>query len=185
MSLSIYNRSIGLIIIGLVIGAVLVASSWETEHGESGFVALEGNVQRGAVVFRMAGCYICHTDSENGGVALAGGREVETPFGTFVTPNITPDPRTGIGDWSLYDFWNAVVNGVTPDGRDYYPSFPYTSYTKMTLQDIADLKAYLDTVPPKENVVGDHARDGCPNRQDRDDQADRHRQDQLPNQTFR
>ena len=120
------------------------------------FSTITGDAARGSRVVYMGGCISCHTDSDNEGFSLAGGRELKTPFGTFVTPNITPDMNTGIGGWTLVDFWSALANGKSPTGRDYYPSFPYTSYTKMNLQDIADLKAYLDTVPSKTQLVKEH-----------------------------
>ncbi|MEM7021972.1 MAG: cytochrome c [Pseudomonadota bacterium] len=116
-----------------------------------------GDAERGAYVFRMGGCASCHTDSKNGGALLAGGRALETPFGTFYTSNLTPDPGTGIGGWTTGDFVQAMTKGLSPQGHDYYPSFPYTSYANMTNQDLADLKAYLDTVEPVNNPVPPHA----------------------------
>lgn len=105
-------------------------------------------VSRGAYVFRAAGCYACHTDVKNKGAPLAGGRALKTPFGTFYAPNITPDPVHGIGRWSDEHFLRAIRHGVAPDGRHYYPVFPYTSYTGMTEPDVLDLKAYLFAQPP-------------------------------------
>lgn len=103
-------------------------------------------VARGEYVFDAAGCAGCHTAPE--GERLAGGRALDTPFGTFRTPNITPDPEHGIGGWSDADFARAMREGVGPDGTVYYPAFPYTSYTAMTERDLLDLKAYLDAQPP-------------------------------------
>ena len=107
-----------------------------------------GNAERGAYVLRLGGCVACHTDTKNNGAALAGGGALESPYGTFYAPNITPDPETGIGGWSTEDFIRAMTKGEPPEGLPYYPAFPYTSYTRMTRQDLIDLKAYLDTVPP-------------------------------------
>lgn len=107
-------------------------------------------VARGAYIFRAAGCLACHTDAKAGGAPLAGGRALKTPFGTFYSPNITPDPRTGIGAWREADFIAALRHGVSPDGEPYYPVFPYTSYTGMTDQDMRDLFAYLLAQPPVE-----------------------------------
>lgn len=103
--------------------------------------------ERGERLFRAAGCVGCHTDLDNDGPFLAGGRALETPFGTFYSPNITPDPEFGTGDWSEADFARALTQGISPDGENYYPVFPYTAYTKMRPSDFAALKAYLDTVP--------------------------------------
>jgi mono/diheme cytochrome c family protein len=119
-------------------------------------VDVAGDAERGAYVLRMGGCASCHTDSANQGAFLAGGRPLQTPFGTFYTSNITPDPDTGIGGWSTGEFVQALTKGISPDGHDYYPAFPYTSYANMTMQDLADLKAYLDTVEPVANPVPPH-----------------------------
>lgn len=120
-------------------------------------VDVAGDAERGAYVLRMGGCASCHTDSANDGAFLAGGRSLETPFGTFYTSNITPDPDTGIGGWSTGEFVQAMTEGVSPEGHDYYPAFPYTSYANMTVEDLANLKAYLDTVEPVANQVPPHA----------------------------
>ncbi len=106
------------------------------------------SVARGGYVLHAAGCLSCHTDSKNNGEPLAGGRVLPTPFGTFYPPNITPDRETGIGGWTLEDLSRALREGRAPDGRHYYPAFPYTSYTGMTDQDVADLWAYLMAQPP-------------------------------------
>lgn len=103
---------------------------------------------RGAYVFAAAGCYACHTDVKNKGAPLAGGRALATPFGTFYSPNITPDPEHGIGAWSDRDFLRAVRAGLAPDGGHYYPVFPYASYSGMSDRDALDLKAYLFAQPP-------------------------------------
>jgi mono/diheme cytochrome c family protein len=103
-------------------------------------------LERGRYLFQASLCSACHT--AEGGEALAGGRPIESPFGTFYTSNITPDPEHGIGAWSDEDFVRALSDGVAPDGRHYYPSFPYTSFTKLSRADMLAIKAYLDTVPP-------------------------------------
>ncbi|ANC93249.2 diheme cytochrome C-type [Azospirillum humicireducens] len=104
-------------------------------------------VTRGAYVFHAAGCLGCHSNEKEGGAPLAGGRALATPFGTFHTPNITPDPETGIGRWSDADFIRAFREGVRPDGAALFPAFPYASYTRMTDRDLLDLKAYLFSRP--------------------------------------
>jgi len=113
-----------------------------------------GDATRGEYIFHAGGCQSCHT-AKNGAL-LAGGVRLDTPFGTFVTPNITPDPEAGIGGWSDDDFIRAMTEGLSPDGSPYYPSFPFTSYTHMTEQDLRDLKAWLDTVPPVATAAGPH-----------------------------
>lgn len=101
---------------------------------------------RGAYIVHMADCAPCHT--ANGGVPFAGGRAFVLPFGTIYTPNLTPDPETGIGKWTDADFLNAVHRGIAPDGSRYYPAFPYTSYTLLTDQDVLAIKAYLFSLKP-------------------------------------
>jgi mono/diheme cytochrome c family protein len=111
---------------------------------------------RGEYIFHAGACDSCHTDHPNDGAFLAGGRRMATEFGTFLVPNITPDPATGIGRWSAADFRDAMIAGEAPDGSHYYPVFPYRWYTGMSEGDLADLWAYLRSVPPVENRVGPH-----------------------------
>ncbi|WP_279482625.1 cytochrome c [Aureimonas sp. SK2] len=109
-----------------------------------------GDAARGERLFHAGGCASCHAPSEGGGegpVVLAGGPPLVTKFGTFHAPNISSDPQAGIGAWSLADFANAMQRGVGPNGEPLYPAFPYTSYARMTPGDIADLHAYLMTLP--------------------------------------
>jgi mono/diheme cytochrome c family protein len=104
------------------------------------------SVEHGEYVFHAAGCYACHT--QEGQPPLSGGPPLDTPFGTFHAPNITPHPEAGIGDWTEAEFTRALRQGVAPGGVELYPVFPYTSYTHMTDQDVRDLWAYLQTVEP-------------------------------------
>jgi mono/diheme cytochrome c family protein len=106
--------------------------------------AYAGDADRGAYVLRMGGCVACHTNED--GPFLGGGPAIKTLFGTFYGPNITPDPEHGIGGMSLQEFFDALTAGLTPEGHHYFPAFPYTSYAQFDPKDIADLKAYLDTV---------------------------------------
>ena len=117
----------------------------------------------GERVFWAGGCASCHATPVNGKRArgddkllLGGGLELDTPYGVFRVPNISPHAESGIGDWSMIDFVNAMQRGVSPQGRHYYPSFPYTSYAKMSVEDVMDLKAYLDTLPPLDGYVDAH-----------------------------
>ena len=131
---------------GAVVIGVFAAGS--AALAQDAATASDPAVERGAYVFRAAGCYSCHTDEKGGGAPLAGGRALVTPFGTFYSPNITPHPENGIGAWSDADFQAALRHGVSPAGDPYYPSFPYTSYTGMSDGDIADLRAYLFAQEP-------------------------------------
>ena len=114
------------------------------------------DLANGERMFWAGGCASCHARPGAQGddkLVLAGGLELPTPFGTFRAPNITPDRATGIGGWSLADFVTAMKDGTSPDGRHYYPAFPYASYQRMRTEDLIDLKAYLDTLPVAKNVV--------------------------------
>ena len=122
-----------------LIGLILVSAPASAQEADA--------VARGKYIFGIAGCAACHTDEANKGPLLAGGRELKTPFGVFYSPNITPDPATGIGNWSDEDFIGALREGRAPDGSHLFPVFPYTSYTRMTEDDIRDLKAYIFSLP--------------------------------------
>ncbi len=128
-------------------GAILVVATAAFVAPPSAF-AQSPDPERGKYLLAAGGCVACHTDKKNKGPALAGGRALKTPFGTFFSPNITPDKATGIGKWSDADFVRALRHGVRPDGSHYFPSFPYPSYTAMTDEDMLDLKAYLFTLAP-------------------------------------
>ncbi len=115
----------------------------------------EDLIRCGERLFALGGCSNCHTAEE--GPALAGGDPLVTPFGRFYPPNITPDPETGIGNWSEEDFIRALREGISPQGQPYYPAFPFTSYTRMNVQDIRALKVYLETLPPVKRKSRTHA----------------------------
>ena len=112
-----------------------------------GAYAQQGDAKRGLYVSKAAGCLGCHTEEKTGAEPYAGGRALETPFGIFYGPNITPHAQAGIGRWSEADFIRAVREGRRPDGAHYYPSFPYPSFTGISDQDLRDLWAYLRTLP--------------------------------------
>jgi len=80
-----------------------------------------------------------------------------TPIGTLYPPNLTPDPDTGMGDWTDVEFVNAMQKGIGRDGEHLIPGFPYTSYTHMKVEDVLDIKAYLMTLAPVKNQVPEHA----------------------------
>lgn len=114
----------------------------------------ESAVERGAYLVKAAGCVGCHTAKR--GTHFAGGLGLKTPFGTFFSPNITPDKNTGIGDWSDEDFVRALHEGIAPDGGRYFPVFPYPSYTKMTREDALAIKAYLFSLEPVSQANREH-----------------------------
>jgi mono/diheme cytochrome c family protein len=103
-------------------------------------------VSRGAQLATIGNCHTCHT--AEGGRSFAGGRPIETPFGTFYGTNITPDPDTGIGGWSEQAFTRALREGLDREGRHLYPVFPYEYYTRLADEDIGALYAYIATREP-------------------------------------
>lgn len=118
-----------------------------------------GDAGRGELVFNAGGCSSCHArpgSPDEARLELAGGLELHTPFGVFVAPNISSHPRDGIGGWSFADLANAMKRGVSPGGGHYYPAFPYTSYARMELADIADLHAYMRTLPQVAGAAPGH-----------------------------
>jgi mono/diheme cytochrome c family protein len=144
-----------LIAIALVLGAVAFAIFWLlTMPQKLTSIQMEGlgngNPEMGEMVFWAGGCGSCHADKGAKGddkKRLGGGHQLGTPAGLFVTPNISPDRETGIGSWTEEQFANAMLNGVSPNGSHYYPSFPYTSYAKMKSEDVSHLWAYMKTLP--------------------------------------
>ncbi|HEV2303113.1 MAG TPA: cytochrome c, partial [Stellaceae bacterium] len=95
----------------------------------------------------------CHTDKKGGGKPYAGGRLLDTRYGTLVTPNITPGRKTGIGKWRRADFVRAMRWGIAPDDSHYLPAFPFPFYNRLTERDLADLWAYLRGLAPVETPV--------------------------------
>lgn len=116
-----------------------------------------GDPQQGKLVFLAASCGSCHaTPGQPDLLVLGGGLALSSSFGVFRPPNISPDLADGIGSWTVEDFANALVAGISPDGRHYYPAFPYTSYTGMKIEDIKNLYAYLRTLPPVSGKAPPH-----------------------------
>jgi mono/diheme cytochrome c family protein len=127
----------------LVIAAMLVTTP---RLPTASAAAEEDAIERGEYLVRVGGCISCHTAA--GDRPFAGGRALATPFGTFYSPNITPDPETGIGRWTDAQFLRALREGVRPDGANYFPVFPYTSFTGISDSDALAIKAYLLSLPP-------------------------------------
>src|SRR5256885_3202996 len=115
------------------------------------------DLANGKEVFYAGGCASCHaTPGQDDKTRLGGGFGLKSPFGTFYVPNISPDPNDGIGKWSEADFVTAMTKGTSPDGRHYFPAFPYTSYQRMRMEDLRDLFAHLKTLPAVQSKVRDH-----------------------------
>jgi len=141
---------IGTIGLGILVLALFLIIAWEpsidaVEPPGSGQFS-QDQIDRGEVLAGLGNCQTCHTTDS--GESFAGGLPIPTPFGTIYTTNITPDPKTGIGQWSEEAFARAMREGISRSGAHLYPAFPYTHFTKVTDQDIADLYAFLMTREP-------------------------------------
>jgi mono/diheme cytochrome c family protein len=116
--------------------------------------AHEADLRNGETLYHAGSCLACHRPpDEASGVDRglpSGGRPLPTPIGVFYPQNLTPDPETGLGRWSEADFVNAMSRGLAPDGRHYFPAFPYTAYRAMPVADLLDLRAYLMGLPAVE-----------------------------------
>jgi mono/diheme cytochrome c family protein len=110
------------------------------------------NLENGKLLYNIGGCISCHA-SEADAAVPAGGKPLITPIGVLYPPNLTPDPETGLGKWSNVDFVNAMQKGLSPEGSHLIPAFPYTSYAHMKVEDVLDIKAYLDSLPPVRNTT--------------------------------
>ncbi|MBT9476217.1 cytochrome c [Polaromonas sp.] len=117
--------------------------------------ASDSLIARGAYLALAGNCMTCHT--ARGGQAYAGGRAIDTPFGTVFTSNLTPDDKTGLGAWSPAHFWRAMHNGRSKSGRLLYPAFPYANYTQVTREDSDALFAYLGSLPAVAQANRPHA----------------------------
>ena len=128
----------------LMLSKVLLLALSATATTVAFAASQEGAIARGEYVYDIGGCASCHTKD----TPLAGGVKLVTEFGTFFSPNISPDAQYGIGGWSNDQFIKAMRQGISPEGEHYYPAFPYTSYANMQISDLLDLKAYLDAQDP-------------------------------------
>lgn len=152
-----------LIVIVLVLGVIAAIAGWFLTAPRT-LAATDlpdhtPDVANGEYMFWASGCESCHAAPGAKGedlLKLGGGLAMVTPFGTFNVPNISPDEKTGIGSWTTLDLASAMKYGVGKGGKHLYPAFPYASYQKMKLEDVIDLKAFLDTLPPVSNAVPDH-----------------------------
>ena len=146
-------------VIVLVVAFVLASPLWNGDDvgpppSITATLAPAEKIARGAYLAKAGDCMACHTT--RGGQQYAGGRALNTPFGAVISPNITSDKATGIGAWTADDFWRALHNGKSKDGRLLYPAFPYTNYTRVTRDDSDALHAYFQSVPAVAQVNKPH-----------------------------
>ncbi|MDD9978369.1 MAG: cytochrome c, partial [Boseongicola sp.] len=135
-----------LIVIAVGAGVGLWITRPQTIEPER-FANLSGDATKGEMVFWAGGCASCHVAPESTDkLVLAGGQSFVSDFGTFKAPNISTD-SAGLGNWTLQNFANAMLEGTSPEGSHYYPAFPYGSYARMTDGDVADLWAFMQTLP--------------------------------------
>ncbi len=134
-------------ILGITAGLML--------HGAAA-AADENLIAKGKYLIHAGGCITCHTEESAGAVPLAGGYALKSPFGTFYAPNITPDPETGIGNWTDEDFLRAFHEGTNPEGDAYFPAFPYTAYTGVRRDELLAMKAYLFSLDPVRKEIPEH-----------------------------
>ncbi|RZT42435.1 c-type cytochrome [Cupriavidus agavae] len=154
-------RIVLLVIVLIAIGAffaLTAPSTWRLLHASRDLPdAAPPDLANGRTMFLAGDCATCHASpGKNEETLLGGGRALETPFGTFHMPNISPDPGDGIGRWTLEQFVTAMREGVLPDKGHAYPAFPYTSYQRMSANDLRDLFGYLQTLPPEVGAAPDH-----------------------------
>jgi mono/diheme cytochrome c family protein len=139
----------GIVVVALALGGLWILSAPRT-LAAADLPSHSPDLANGETMFWAGSCNSCHSRNETSGegaLLLGGGDGLATPFGTFYGPNISPDPVDGIGTWSVANFVNAMKLGVRPDGSHLYPALPYTSYQRMRVEDLIDLKAFLDTLP--------------------------------------
>lgn len=132
-------------LVALLLLGVLVALNLPLPAPEA-ITAYQGDAKRGAYLARVSGCVACH--SSQVGDPWAGGDPLPSKFGTFYAPNITADPKHGIGSWNFEQYVRAVRQGISPAGKPYYPAFPYEFYASLTDRDMADLWAAMQAIPP-------------------------------------
>ncbi len=141
---------LALLVLGLAVVAAGAALTRPAGLSPDALAGLTGDAARGERIFWASGCASCHAApgaEDDARLVLAGGYRIDSPFGTFLAPNISPHPEAGIGGWSDAAFVTALIRGTSPEGGHYYPAFPYGSYARMTPADAVDLKAFLDTLP--------------------------------------
>ena len=146
----------------LVVVALALAAFWfltiPNTVPASALAPRTPDLANGKTMFHAGGCASCHAiPKQEDKTKLGGGLALGSPFGTFYVPNISSDRTDGVGAWSEAQFVTAMVKGISPAGEHLFPAFPYTSYQRMTLDDIRDLFAYLKTLPAVTGKVRDHA----------------------------
>jgi mono/diheme cytochrome c family protein len=148
---------LAVLVLAMLGAAVFWVVTMPSKVSADALPAYAPDLANGKFMFHAGGCNSCHaTPNEEDKTKLGGGMELKSPYGSFYPPNISPDRSDGIGAWSEADFVTAMWKGTAPDGRHYFPAFPYTSYQHMKREDVRDLFAYLKTLPPVQGRARDH-----------------------------
>lgn len=147
------GKLVGLLSVALVFCVILFWLLLPPRVDDSARVRSDSeSIARGEYLVVAGGCISCHRGGEDE-TALSGGLALETDFGTFYAPNITPDLETGIGSWGAREFLLAMKHGRTPSGSFYYPAFPYRAYAGLSDEEVLDIAAYLQSLDPVVNTV--------------------------------
>ena len=148
------KRSIFFFLTTLTLSTVLFAAERQAPSTYPTYPALTHatdasnlTIQRGEYLIKMGDCISCHTDTKHDGAPFAGGLSMKTPFGTFYTPNITPDKDTGIGEWTEHDFTRALKEGMGPHDKNFFAGFPFVYFANVTDEVAKDMYAYLMNIP--------------------------------------
>lgn len=162
-SLGTTGRRRALVLVAASVAAGAATFWWLTRPDPIPAAAIPDHrvdLRNGETMYHAGSCLACHRPPEDAAGfdpgLPSGGRPFPTPIGTFYPQNLTPDGETGIGRWSDVDFVNAMARGLAPDGRHYFPAFPYMAYRAMRLSDLLDLRAYLMSLPAVKAVHPPH-----------------------------
>lgn len=154
---------LGRILVGLVVLAVVAAgvglfiTRAQTLPASQFAADYKPDVANGEVIFNAGNCSACHmAPGQDDRTVLAGGLEMKSQFGTFITPNISSDKQYGIGGWTEVQFVNAMKRGTGRKGEHLYPAFPYSSYSLLKTSDVRDLFAYMQTLPAVDKPTAPH-----------------------------
>ncbi len=142
----------------IAVGAAAFAYLTAPAHvAASALPGRQADIANGQTIFNVGGCASCHAaDYKANPLGLGGGLALRSSFGTFHAPNISPHPVAGIGAWSEAEFVTAMLKGTGRKGEHLYPAFPYTSYQRLSLDDVRDLHAFMKTLPASDTPNKPH-----------------------------
>jgi mono/diheme cytochrome c family protein len=141
----------GIMAVGIALGQPRPTPQQPAASVREPAAASAAQIERGRYLTAVGDCVACHT--ERGGARFAGGRPLQTPFGTVLSANLTPDEATGIGRYTADTFYRALHEGIDKDGWHLYPAFPYSYYTRVTREDSDAIFAYLRSIPKVEKQI--------------------------------